>query len=291
MLFNMRAMSEPVPCRPDRMLKQGIAMAMLPLALVWLMGVPFVSQARLGTAWLVSGEVVLGGSLILTVTNLWYASMEVSFRDALRLFLLAFIIGWAAEICGVRTGVPFGSRYVYHPAFGPQLAGDVPLAIPLAWYVLLRLPVVLLRRCDWGAGARSFMCGLFMAGCALLLDPMGQSIGLWRFAIEDGAWLQMLNALGWGAVTTLVTALYFWLGRCDQRRTGMANKRLESLLLMMSIAFHLLALVAAMQRQVSAWQLLASTTLMLPCWLVWWRRRACDPAALKADRQRSLEDA
>ncbi|MBL9145771.1 MAG: carotenoid biosynthesis protein [Verrucomicrobiaceae bacterium] len=253
--------------------KRGVSMVILPLAFVWLLGVPFVSQASLGSGWLVTGEAVLVGSLILTATNLWYASLEVSRRDAWRLFLLAFGIGWAAEACGVHTGVPFGSRYVYHAAFQPHLSGGVPLAIPLSWYVLVRLPVVLLRRHTWSLTTRSLLCGLFMAGTALLLDPLGQSIGLWHFAIEDGARLQVLNALGWGAVTTLITAAYFHLGRSDQLEARPIDERLESLLLTMSAAFHALAIVAAANRFGNAWPLIASTVLMLPCWWVWWRGR------------------
>lgn len=244
---------------------------MVAMTAAWLLGLPFVWHGRIGSTWLISGEVVLAGTLIHVATSFWYGTVEVSLRDASRLLLLAVGIGWAAEACGVRTGFPFGSRYVYHEAFRPQLPGEVPVAIPLAWYVLVRLPVVLLRRSEMPLWSKSMLCGIFMAGCALLLDPLGQSIGLWKFAIDDGIVLQATNALGWGSVSFLITACYFGSAKHNIRIPTSAQRQLEVLLLTMAGFFLLLALAAGASRLNAIGPLTISLALMLPCWICWWR--------------------
>lgn len=251
--------------------KSPALVVMVAMTAAWLLGLPFVWHGRIGSAWLISGEVVLAGTLIQVATSFWYATVEVSRRDASRLLLLAVGIGWAAEACGVQTGFPFGSRYVYHEAFRPQLPGAVPVAIPLAWYVLVRLPVVLLRRSELPLWSKSMLCGVFMAGCALLLDPLGQSIGLWKFAIDDGIVLQATNALGWGSVSILITACYFASAKHSISLLTSAQRQLEVLLLTMAGFFLLLALAAGASRLNAIGPLTISIALMLPCWICWWR--------------------
>ncbi|MEZ5432998.1 MAG: carotenoid biosynthesis protein [Verrucomicrobiales bacterium] len=170
-----------------------------------------------------------------------------------------------------RTGFPFGGRYVYRGAFRPQLPREVPVAIPLAWYVLVRLPVVLLRRSEMPLWSKSMLCGIFIAGCALLLDPLGQSIGLWKFAIDDGIVLQATNALGWGSVSFLITACYFGSAKHNIRIPTSAQRQLEVLLLTMAGFFLLLALAAGASRLNAIGPLTISLALMLPCWICWWR--------------------
>lgn len=50
----------------------------------------------------------------------------------------------AVETIGTLTGYPFGT-YVYTDAFGPRLFGVLPVAIPLAWFVVLTNFLLLVR--------------------------------------------------------------------------------------------------------------------------------------------------
>lgn len=52
------------------------------------------------------------------------------------LLLWIALISGAVELLGARTGFPFGA-YEYTERFGPRLAGILPWAIPLAWWVVL----------------------------------------------------------------------------------------------------------------------------------------------------------
>ena len=63
------------------------------------------------------------------------------------------MFGWAVEVLGSRTGVPFGP-YDYS-APGPTLAG-VPLLVPIGWFAfaLIALAVVPGRRAWWGSPQR-----------------------------------------------------------------------------------------------------------------------------------------
>ncbi|MFO1484927.1 MAG: carotenoid biosynthesis protein [Verrucomicrobiaceae bacterium] len=277
-----RQMDADTPLTPDEELPskewpRGRLFMGLSMTLSLIMGVPYVWQAEIGSSTWISGEGFLAATLLLAATSFWYASLEVSCLDALRFFALATGIGWLAEFSGVHTGFPFGFRYVYHPVLQPQLPGSVPLAIPLSWYVLLRLPVLLMR--CWivsnlrQALLKALTCGIFMAGCALLLDPLGQSSGLWQFARANDHIVQIYNAAGWSLVAFIATMFYFGSEmRATQRARALP---IENLVLMMSLAFHALALAACAHRLGDLPPLLISTLLVLPCWVCWWRKRPC----------------
>ncbi len=258
--------------------REGL-IAMLSMTAALLMGVPFVWQGKIGAEGMINGEILLAATFLLTATSFWYATVEVSRSDALRLFLLVFCFGWAAEFSGLRTAFPFGCQYVYHAAFQPQLPGGIPLAIPLSWYVIIRLPIVLLRR--WVKPQnqlryvvlKAILCGVFMAGCALILDPLGQASGLWTFATDNGSMLQATNAIGWGLVGLVSSGIYFAL---EAHEPGiLRNEGLEGLILTMALAFHGLAIIAGANRLDDWHPLVFSCLLMVPCWVCWWRLRQC----------------
>jgi putative membrane protein len=87
---------------------------------------------------------------------------------ARRWALLVIVLSLLVETCGTLTGFPFGS-YRYSDRFGPVL-GAVPLAIPLAWQVVLTNALFLVRAFApdwprWGQAAGA-------AGIATLYDAV-----------------------------------------------------------------------------------------------------------------------
>jgi|GEM_PF-5917698 len=89
-----------------------------------------VIHAALWLEWASSVCFILGGVTAL----LWYVS-QYGIRQALVLFVVCGSLSYAAEWIGVHTGYGFGP-YGYSPSFAPLVFG-VPLAVPLAWCMLL----------------------------------------------------------------------------------------------------------------------------------------------------------
>lgn len=74
-------------------------------------------------------------ALAALVLLLHFAGRQSGAVVCLVFFLYAFISG-GVEALGAATGFPFGS-YSYSGNFGPLLFGLLPLAIPLAWWVVV----------------------------------------------------------------------------------------------------------------------------------------------------------
>jgi putative membrane protein len=107
---------------------------------VVLLGI-FVYDAVLRS--LVSGIVALpsvpGGLKVLTavlalfsLTHAWYS---LGGRLTATFFALSAVVSWAYEQVGVMTGLVFGA-YHYTDYLGARL-GEVPLLIPLAWFMMI----------------------------------------------------------------------------------------------------------------------------------------------------------
>jgi uncharacterized membrane protein len=111
----------------------------------------------------------------------------------------------------LQGGWLFGGAYHYHPAVRPVLPGGVPLFIPLAWFVLCGLPLMLLRSLKtWRPDGtrdvprlvfKSALAAWGVMACDLALDPIAVSLGLWTWE-SPGAYFGIpgLNFLGWWVV-------------------------------------------------------------------------------------------
>jgi len=120
-------------------------------------------------------------------------------RRAWALLGTSLAFGWAVEVLGSRTGVPFGA-YAY-TAPGPTLAG-VPLLVPIGWFAfaLIALAVVPGRRAWWGAP-------LALVAWDLGLDPLMVREGFWAFARPDYFGVAWTNFLGWYVAGLALVAL------------------------------------------------------------------------------------
>ena len=122
---------------------------------------------------------------------------------ARRWAMLIILLSLAVETLGALTGFPFGA-YAYTDRFGPVL-GVVPLAIPLAWHVVLTNALFLVRGVAphlprrGEALAAGFLATLYDA----VLEPFATSVkGYWHW--RDGS-VPLQNYLAWLVVGTLLT--------------------------------------------------------------------------------------
>ena len=214
--------------------KTTVFLGLVALAL-WA-GTVFASEADV--QWAQDAGGLLAGTAAFSAATLLTLSVLDGRRAAFRFLAGTAAISWLAEGIGLQGGWLFGSPYAYHPGIHPLLPGGVPLFIPLAWFSLAGLSVVLLNgwkttRPDGRQAAgrllsKSAWSALGMVACDLALDPVAVSLGLWTWA-RPGPYFGVpwLNFAGWWGVAFVVfLAGYGWagLGRSEACRIPLRHE-------------------------------------------------------------------
>lgn len=117
-------------------------------------------------------------------------------------------IGFAAEIVGVHTGVPFGT-YHYTGTLGVEVAG-VPIIAGLAWAMLAWPCAVVAGRLAGSVVARVVIGGWALAAWDLFLDPQMVAAGHWRWAdpaphLPGVPTVPLTNYAGWLLVSMVIS--------------------------------------------------------------------------------------
>lgn len=131
----------------------------------------------------------------------------------------AAVVGFAAEVLGLHTGVPFGN-YRYGTTLGVELLG-VPLVVALAWAMLAWPAALVARRLVAGPITRVLVGAWALASWDLFLDPQMVAAGAWRWAdpnphlpgVRD---VPLTNYAGWLLVAVVISAGLQWLLRADR---------------------------------------------------------------------------
>ena len=129
-------------------------------------------------------------------------------RTTVLLVLSTTVAGFAVEVLGVHTGLPFG-RYVYASSLGWRVAG-VPLVIGLAWTMVAWPAALVARRLVTGRLARIAVGAWALASWDLFLDPQMVSAHHWSW-VSAGVHLPgvpqvpITNHLGWLLVAGVVS--------------------------------------------------------------------------------------
>jgi putative membrane protein len=127
------------------------------------------------------------------------------------IFLLFCVLSGAVESLGAVTGFPFGS-YDYSDRFGPVLFGTLPLAIPLAWWVIVWPIHCVVHSALTGKGGVVWVpvataCGAVWAD--LIIEPAATLVrGYWTWegpGIYYG--VPLANFFGWFATAFVLSLL------------------------------------------------------------------------------------
>jgi len=121
----------------------------------------------------------------------------------------------AVEWIGAQTGAPFGP-YRYTDSFGPRILGVLPIAIPLAWLVILlgaRLLVLEIQ-----PTVTRIALSFWVAGIALLTDLNLEFIawkvrGYWQWYPGEAnppGWPPWQNFFSWFVLALVLHALTPW---------------------------------------------------------------------------------
>lgn len=155
--------------------------------------------------WLKVGAGVnqsLAAALFLTLAGMLVLVGTRSVRERLLLLAVASL-GFAAEVLGVHTRVPFGA-YEYTGALGPKVFG-VPLVMAFAWMTLAGYVKQMLARFRLAPWVETFVAASWLTAFDLLIDPLASNqLGYWRWAVR-GAYLgvPLGNFAGWFVVSLL----------------------------------------------------------------------------------------
>jgi putative membrane protein len=157
---------------------------------------------------------------VFAVFSIVHCAWLLGWRHALAFFGIAAVISLGAELLGTVTGAIFG-EYHYTDVLGPKLFGEVPIVIPLAWFLMLYpswLIANLMVRgepvpASRGAGDlawRSLLGALVMTAWDLTLDPyMVGFANAWVWD-QPGSYfgIPIQNYLGWVGTSFVVLLLF-----------------------------------------------------------------------------------
>ena len=148
----------------------------LSIFLLWLFVVSALIGITLGYAdWFIPKTPInqtLGAVLL-------FLNFPISTRRKLAVWLLAFAVGMAVEIIGVKTGVLFG-EYHYGDNFGWKLMG-VPYLIGVYWAVLVFLTGAIAFRVSKHPVLRILIGAALMVGLDVLIEPLAHQFDFWHF--------------------------------------------------------------------------------------------------------------
>jgi putative membrane protein len=183
---------------------------------------------------------------------------------AVGLFALTAVPGFAVEVFGVHTSVPFGT-YSYDSSLGPRLFG-VPLVIGLAWTMLAWPAAIAARRLARGSVARVALGAWALASGDVFLDPQMVAAGHWRWHsptphLPGVPTVPLTNYAGWLIVSLVLSVALQAL--LDQSET--ADDRVPIALYLWQYVGWVVALGAFLDLTAAAgWGALAMGTIAVP---------------------------
>lgn len=141
-------------------------------------------------------------------------------RRALARFAIISFVAGSAEWFGVKTGLLFG-EYVYTGNWGPLILGVLPVAVPLAWYILT-IPIQRIFLGSLRPGVLIPLGALLLVVADLVLDPVAVQLRQYWIWTDGGPYygVPLRNFLGW-FLTGLAVMSVAWLtapGRCKGTR-------------------------------------------------------------------------
>ncbi len=153
----------------------------------------------------------VGFTLVLTLFALTHSTATHGARRTLLFFALTAVVSYALEETGVRTGLVYG-HYHYSDMLGAKL-GDVPVLIPLAWFMMIYpswiVARAILRGIDtttWTAIiAQAVVAAIVMTAWDTVMDPGMSAGGNWVWE-QGGQYfgVPLLNYVGWLLTTFIV---------------------------------------------------------------------------------------
>ncbi|TXB65591.1 carotenoid biosynthesis protein [Phaeodactylibacter luteus] len=154
-------------------------------------------------------------------------------KPTLFYLLVAYVVGFGAELFGVQTGLLFGD-YAYGKVLGPKVWGT-PLMIGVNWLMLGYASGVLANRLLPGRSFwwRGSLSAVLMVALDVIIEPVAMAFGFWSWG---GGEIPLQNFAGWMAVALPLQLLFAYLHPGLRNKVGVA-------LFFLQVAFFAILLV------------------------------------------------
>ncbi len=156
-----------------------------------------------------------GGALQFLLTLAALALLvKAGCRRPVSSFLSGMLVGFAFEVLGTRTGIPFGA-YEYRWAV-PSLL-EVPVQVVYGWGLYITTSYMVALSLE-STLLRVFHASLLTVALDMAIDPVMVSYGLWRWA-RAGEWfgIPLENFAGWFTVSAVSLLLAESLSKAESR--------------------------------------------------------------------------
>ena len=140
-------------------------------------------------------------------------------------FCIVALIGFTAEVIGVKTGWIFGD-YEYGHVIGYKLM-NVPILISLNWALLIATGVLLCTYLSKKRIASSLLAATLITGIDFLMEQVCSTMDFWYFK-EGIAGIQ--NYLAWFVISFLCSFFFF-------KTLSKGNKRVAIVIISLQIFF------------------------------------------------------
>lgn len=168
---------------------------------------------------------IMAATLLMFAACFWSASELFGRPAAWRFAALAVPIGWFAEQMGSSHGWFFGS-YTYTTVLGPAV-GNVPIVIPLMWFALCFIGLVLANLALWQRPVDTspawgrvllgvLVAAMFVTAFDLGADPYFVFVlKAWIMEKKDGGWFgeTLQGFVGWMFIGSVILLLFRVLSR------------------------------------------------------------------------------
>ncbi len=164
-------------------------------------------------------------NLLLCLALILYFEPRPWTSSFIYLSIFTALAGFALEVIGVNTGVPFGA-YAYGPPFGWQWL-NTPFLIGINWLLMVyggvNVMMRYIRQPVWGALAT----GLLVMFVDLLLEPVAIRLDYWTW---ESPTVPIQNYLTWFAAIAVFAYLWY-------RRHGVAKNEIAAWVLVTQVVF------------------------------------------------------
>lgn len=141
-------------------------------------------------------------NLIITAGMLWIDTDPAKGR-AFPVIFIIWLLGYAVEILGVKTGFPFGD-YAYGDVLGWNFF-EVPPMIGINWLLVIWGGFSIAKTFYVPRQIRWLVTAVLVVGLDILIEPVAIHYGLWSWA--DG-YPPLENYLGWMVVAAALALIF-----------------------------------------------------------------------------------
>lgn len=230
-------------------------------------------------SWAQMNPYLQGLTFSLAAALFCQAYLSSRLRNTLLLLMVSVLVSWAAEAIGIRWAWPFSGRYNYNPAIGPSLPGDVPLCIPVTWFMLAYTalvftgPLSIRPRGFLSPGRlllKTTLCALFVMAADFAIDPLAVKYGAWSWHVQGAYFgVPLGNYAGWFIVAYTICGLSLILEKPRPRHLRRNHIALDKPFVAASISLTMICFAGSFLRVGSVLPVALSLTFMGMCWLFW----------------------